>query len=154
MELNFLKFLNPREELYSRTFIKGIVYRISHLTSLTIISQLFGATAVQSGLMLLIVIFVGFTIYYTHDRLWLLFGWDRSEVDDTVFRSIVKTVTYRVITFAITVFVFGMLIMGVPFLQALSFSITDQVVAISLFFIIERVFNAISWGKIPEPASK
>lgn len=149
MNWKFWELLKPREELYSRTFIKGVVYRLSHLTSLTIISQLFGATAGQSGLMLLIVIFLGFTIYYTHDRLWLFFGWDRAEGDDTVFRSVVKTITYRIITFAITVFIFGMLIMGVPFLAALSFSITDQVIAISLFFIIERIFNSIRWGKIP-----
>ncbi|MFW6016475.1 MAG: DUF2061 domain-containing protein [bacterium] len=146
MDLNFLK---PKEELYSRTFIKGVVYRISHLTSLTIISQLYGASAGQSSLMILTVILVGLIIYYTHDRLWLLFGWDRNSGNDTVFRSAVKTITYRIITFFATVFLLGMLIMGASFTKSLSFSITDQIIAISLFFIIERIFNAIEWGKIP-----
>jgi uncharacterized membrane protein len=100
-------------------------------------------------MVVLAVIFIGSTVYYIHERLWLLSFWKRSDhAEDRTSRSIVKTITYRAIIMVVA-FISFKLILGQDDTSTLEMTIAQAVINMGWFYIIERIFNRISWGKVP-----
>jgi uncharacterized membrane protein len=60
-------------------------------------------------------------------------------------RSIVKTITFRIIGITITLFITYMFLGNVK--QSIWLTITLNVTALLLFYFHERVWNIISWGR-------
>lgn len=93
-----------------------------------------------------------------HDRVWVLIPWGRkSDGKDDWIRSFSKTIAYRIFIFIVATFV-TMLVMDFSFLRAASLAASDFISAMVLYYIIERLFNPITWGrkveaKQPEPIS-
>jgi uncharacterized membrane protein len=136
------------KETQARTIVKAIIYRFFSVVAIMLLSLLFGASMASAGIVGLIVIVVGTAIYYVHDRLWLLTGWARSNdgVDD-VKRSIIKTIIYRAITMVVS-YLIAIFVIKSSSSNAVLFAIAQALTNMTFFFIVERVFNFISWGKV------
>ena len=136
------------KETRKRTIVKAIVYRILSVVAIVILSLLFGASTQSAGLMGLVVVVVGTTIYYIHDRLWLLTGWARDFTGvDNIKRSIIKTIVYRILVM-IAGFITVKIVLGSTNSDAVAFTIAQAIINLMFFYILERIFNLISWGKI------
>ena len=139
------------KETQTRTIVKAIIYRVFSVVAIMLLSLLFGASMASAGAVGLIVIVLGTTIYYIHDRLWLLTPWARNDqgIDD-VKRSVIKTIIYRAITMCLAYLV-AIFVIKSSSSSAVLFAVAQALTNMILFFIVERVFNFIFWGKvIPE----
>jgi uncharacterized membrane protein len=137
------------KETHVRTLTKTILYRIlGTLGVMAIAYIMFNSVEVALKIGLAAVV-LGSAIYYLHDRLWLLLNWKRNEKgEDSIFRSILKTVLYRilvVIAAALTVkFVTG----SNDNAQIASFVMAQMILNLVIYFILERAFSFIQWGKL------
>lgn len=156
--MNF-NLVNLVKETHLRTMSKAVVYRISTvITVMAVAYFIFNDLSVAGGMGLTAVI-MGTSVYYLHDRLWLLLGWDRNEDGkDGVIRSTIKMITYRVlIMFAIALSV--KLVTAATNNQAsneqiINFVLIQTVINLFFYFLIERLSNLVSWGKIKKIESE
>jgi uncharacterized membrane protein len=136
------------KETQTRTIVKAVIYRFFSVVAIMLLSLLFGASMSSAGIVGLIVIVVGTAIYYVHDRLWLLTGWARSEQGvDAIERSAIKTVIYRAITMVVS-YLIAIFVIKSSNSNAVLFAIAQALTNMTFFFVVERVFNHIAWGKI------
>jgi uncharacterized membrane protein len=136
-------------ESHVRSLTKAIIYRILVTISIALLVLAAGATAAQTGIVILAVIFIGFAVYYIHERLWLLTFWNRTATaEDSTSRSIIKTITYRAIIIVVA-FVTFKIVLGQDNATSFEMALIQAVVNMGWFFIVERIFNRISWGKVP-----
>ena len=143
--------IKSRVETHSRTLTKTVIYRLSAIVLSMIISLSFGGTIWQALQFSAFSLIVGSTHYYIYDRLWLLVKWQRVDSVDTHLRTLVKFILYRC-----TVFLVMLAISKVVFVDTL----IAVLVATTKFFlnsvnyyILERIFTHIGWGKIKEDAN-
>ena len=136
------------KETQTRTIVKAVIYRFFSVVAIMLLSLLFGASTASAGIVGLIVIVVGTAIYYIHDRLWLLTNWARnnSGIDD-VKRSVIKTIIYRALTIVVS-YLIAIFVIKSNNSNAVIFAVAQAITNMTFFFIVERVFNLISWGKI------
>jgi uncharacterized membrane protein len=142
---------NQLTEKHSRTLAKTISWRIlltiSHFVNALIVTgsiamglKIAGWSAVlNSGL------------YWMHERVWNWIQWNRKPTDNLFFqdghpRTTTKMITWRVVVnfsnFFIPYFVTG------SWGQAGAFFTIAVVVNMALFYLHERGWNFIKWGKI------
>lgn len=137
-------------ETHARTITKAIIYRILSVIAIMLITLAFGGTIEQAMSVGAVVIVLGTTIYYIHDRIWVRTNWYRSlEGKDNHWRSILKTIIYRLVTMTAAFFI-ATFILGSSGGAATGFAIAQAVTNMTLFYIVERVFNSINWGRIVE----
>jgi uncharacterized membrane protein len=135
-------------ETHGRTVLKTIVYRLLCLMATYSIAIALGGSAAQSGFMALVILAIGIVLYYGHDRAWNRFNWDRDEHGkESLRRSIVKTMCYRLITFIISL-ILSKLILSDSNQTAAMFAVSQFVVLLVLYYIVERVFNRLSIGRV------
>ena len=136
------------KETPARTIVKAVIYRFFSVVAIMLLSLLFGASMASAGIVGLIVIVAGTTIYYIHDRLWLRTRWARNEqgIDD-IKRSLLKTIIYRALTMIVS-FLIAIFVLKSNNSNAVLFAVAQAITNMTFFFIVERAFNLISWGKI------
>jgi uncharacterized membrane protein len=135
-------------ETHGRTVLKTIVYRLLCLIATYSIAVALGGSASSAGFMALIILAIGIVLYYGHDRAWNRFNWDRDEHGkESLRRSIVKTMSYRLITFIIS-FILSKLILSDSNQTAATFAVLQFVVLLVLYYIVERVFNRLNIGRV------
>jgi uncharacterized membrane protein len=135
-------------ETHARTVVKAIIYRVLSVISIIVLSLLFGASQQTAGIMGLVVVVVGTTIYYLHDRVWLKFSWlvSNDSGKDLISRSLLKTIIYRTITTLVGI-VIARILLTDSTSTAIGFAVSQALVNALLFFIVERIANLISRGK-------
>ncbi len=140
-------------ENHSRSFIKGITWRAVGTMDTIFLSWLFTGdidTALRIGG---IEIFTKIVLYYIHERVWLMIGFGRFNVDDDFghrirkdrhYRSVVKGVSWRLFgtidTTIIAFFVTG------DYTKAFSIGFTEIFTKIVLYWLHERVWQRIKTG--------
>ena len=136
------------KETHLRTLYKTIAYRIVSMLAIFILSLFLGATGAQAGAMALVVLVLGSIIYYVHDRVWSHVNWRRNTAgDEGKWRSVAKTILYRIITVIVGI-IAARLIMTDSNATAAAFGIGQFVINMILYYIIERVFNRVNYGRI------
>lgn len=136
-------------ETHLRTFVKSLVYRILVIANTMGLVLAFGGTNAQAGAVGLVVLTVGWIAYYLHDRVWIMFGWARSaDADDAKMRSVVKTIAYRLLIMVVAFITFKV-IMGVSNEQSTEMAIAQAVTNMFFYYVVERGFNWLKWGKVP-----
>jgi uncharacterized membrane protein len=129
-----------------RTFIKTLSYRITAALSVMLLSIILSYGAGFGLKFLIITLTIGFVIYFIHDYIWNKINFLRKDGYDFKFRSVIKTVTWR-ITSLIALFIVGMFL-GLSSNDALYWTIANNIAFILIHYLHERVWNMISWGKI------
>lgn len=138
---------NTVTETHVRTIAKAVIYRIISVVISFFIGLAFGATITQALQLGAASLIIGSVHYYLYDRLSLLVPWGRAEGVDSKWRSIIKTVIYRITVIIVMMIMARVIFMDSNWLAFLMSSIKFVTHAIT-YFTLERVFNKISWGKI------
>jgi len=135
-------------ETHSRTLLKTIAYRILCTIAIYLIAVALGASSAASGIMAITIFFIGIVLYYFHDRVWNRFNWNRNEDGtENARRSIAKTIVYRLITIVVAI-VLAKLIMTDSNQTAVAFAVSQFVVNMILYYLVERVFNRFNIGRV------
>lgn len=134
-------------ETHLRTTIKAIIYRVLSVIAIICLSLAFGASTTTAGIMGLVVVIMGTTIYYIHERIWLKYKWLTFSGKDAVTRSLIKTVIYRAITTLVGI-VIARVVLTDTTAAAIEFTLAQAATNMILFFIVERIANLISWGRV------
>lgn len=139
-------------ESHLRTIAKLVVYRVIVIITLMLLVLAWGGSEAQAGAVGLAVLVVGSIAYYLHDRAWGLLSWARSlDAVEAKRRSLVKTITYRLIIVVVAFVTFK--VIGMDNNQSASLAVVQALVNMFFYYAVERVFNRLSWGKVPvEPA--
>jgi uncharacterized membrane protein len=135
-------------ESHLRTIAKLVVYRVIVIISLMLLVLAWGGSDAQAGAVGLAVLIVGSIVYYLHDRIWMLFPWARStDATDAKKRSLVKTICYRLIIMVVAFITFK--VVGLDNQQSAGLTLAQAAVNMFFYYVVERLFNRISWGKVP-----
>jgi uncharacterized membrane protein len=135
-------------ESHLRTVAKLVVYRIIVIVTLMLMVLAVGGSNAQAGAVGLAALIVGSIVYYLHDRVWMLFPWARSaDATDAKKRSLAKTICYRLIIVVVAFITFK--VVGLDNQQSVGLSLVQAAVNMFFYYAVERVFNRISWGKVP-----
>jgi uncharacterized membrane protein len=136
------------KETHLRTTVKAGVYRVTTTTLAICLTILYGATLSQALTFGAAAFFIGFFTFYLYDRIWLFFGWNRNDRgSDTKLRSIAKAFGYRTCILLMTVALSRATFTDsniTAFLMAGTQFLTNMLV----YFLLERIWNRIAWGKI------
>lgn len=137
------------KEIHLRTIAKAIIYRILSVIAIMLISvYAMGSSWSEASQVGAIVIILGTTIYYIHDRLWILTSWSRNAMgEDSHWRSIFKTIIYRSLTM-VAAFLVATFVLKASSGSATGFAVAQAVTNMTLFYIVERIFNKVKWGRI------
>lgn len=139
---------NQVTETHIRTILKLSLYKIISMVVSYFLSLAFGANPMQALAMSFIALTVGSLHYYIYDRIWLFIPWKRTEDGhDSTFRSVVKTVIYRITVIIVTMIAARAIFMDSNWEAFLMASIKFCTHA-ATYFTLERVFDRIQWGKI------
>ena len=132
-------------DTYNRTLAKTLTYRIStFLFTYLVTFALTGAKGTSMAIAILSLT-LGAVTFIIHERLWTRVKWGNLGGIDYKFRSLAKTVTYRLWSLFI-VFVLS-IILGLQQSEALVMTIALNVMYMLTHYINERVWNRIFWGK-------
>lgn len=136
------------KETHLRSIVKAVVYRILAVIAIMLISvYAIGSTWAEASQVGGMVIVLGTLIYYLHDRMWGKTSLLSDENGrDHVWRSVIKTVMYRCFTL-IAGFIIATLILKASASGATLFAVLSAATNIGLYYVVERVFNLIDWGR-------
>jgi uncharacterized membrane protein len=136
------------KETHLRTLYKTVAYRILSTLAIMAVSLLLGASGAQAGAMGIIIFVLGSIIYYAHDRVWARLNWNRGTTgNEAVKRSVIKTIVYRLITVVVGMII-ARLVMTDSNTTALAFGVSQFVVNMILYYVLERVFNRVQYGRV------
>ena len=133
-------------ETHRRTLTKTVLYRLLSVIAIFVLSLAFGASGSTAGVLGLGAVVFGTLAYYVHDRVWLRFAWLTHGDQETKSRSLIKSVTYRIVVLFIA-FGLAKVFLTASTETALLFTVIQMVINFALYYLVERVFNFISWGK-------
>lgn len=132
---------------HARSVIKGITWRITGTIDTMVLAFIVTGTLVNSIKIGLTEVFTKVILYYLHERLWNIISFGRVHgVGPTPMRSLVKGISWRVVgtvdTIIISYFVTGM------WFAALKIGLFEIVTKITLYYLHERVWGKVKWGRI------
>lgn len=133
-------------ETYLRTITKTVLYRLLSSFFGVLTALAFGASSSQAGTLGLFILILGVVLYYLHDRVWANLNWFRSnEGKDSQWRSIAKTIAYRLLVLVCIYFI-SKYVMTMSAGQSALFAIVHLATNTVIYYLLERVFNKIKWG--------
>jgi uncharacterized membrane protein len=136
------------KETHTRTTLKAAIYRVLSVSMAISLTIVYGATLEQALTFGLVALLVGMLWFYLYDRVWLFVPWHRDEEGkDTKTRSAVKAVLYRLVVILMTAVTARAIFTDSNF-TAMLMAGSQFVSNILIYFVLERVWNKITWGKI------
>jgi uncharacterized membrane protein len=134
------------QDLRKRSIAKGISWRIFATLDTYIISYLFFQKMYIAASIAITEIFTKILLYYIHERGWNSISWGRKENIPTHLRSLLKGITWRILgstdTFLLSLFYSKILI------TSLHIGLSEIFTKIILFYLHERIWSHIKWGRI------
>lgn len=135
-------------ETHLRTTVKSVVYRFLSVALAISLTLAFGGTVEQALKFGIASLLTGIAVYYVYDRIWVRINWLRNSLGkDAKFRSVVKSVLYRIVAWLIVV-AFARAIWAPTDLTAALMATTQFALNLCMYFVTERIWNIVSWGKI------
>ncbi len=149
MDLPFIRTLDGSEKFF-RSIIKAITWRIIGTLSLLLVTYLFTKKIDITIIIGISDIIANLILYIIHERVWERVSWGRSFFDnlsfeDTKLRSFIKSLSWRILATAYLI-IFSFIITDKPFIS-LALALTDLVLNIIEYYLHERVWNVISFGR-------
>ena len=143
---------------HSRSFVKGVSWRALGTIDTITLSYIVTGNITDSIKIGVTEVLTKIVLYYLHERVWDTIAFGRVHgIGPTHARSLVKGVSWRTVGTLDTMFI-AFLITGVP-INALTIGAFEVFTKIGLFYLHERVWGKIWWGRIsdnrdPAPAVK
>ena len=132
---------------HGRALVKAITYRAlgtldTFVWSLLITGHASWATAIAST-----EIVTKIALFYLHERVWRLVKW----APNAHLRSLIKAVSWRFFG-SLDTFVLSMIFTGNA-KYAVSIATAEAFTKIALFYVHERVWRLVKWGRLEERAA-
>ncbi len=132
---------------HPRSLVKGISWRTVGTIDTILLSFLVTGSISDSLKIGLTEVFTKVALYYLHERIWDKIAWGRIHgKGPTHGRSLVKGISWRAVGTIDTMFI-AFLITGVP-LNAVAIGGFELFTKIGLFYLHERIWGKIWWGRI------
>lgn len=140
------------KETNTRSVVKTLTWRILASIDTIIISFFITGNITKAISIGAAEIFSKLLLYYIHERIWLRIS---KSNPNTRLRSLFKSVTWRMIGTLDTIFISFLIIsfgpskeiIEQPFQKALSIGTIELFTKIILFYVHERIWNRIGFGK-------
>ena len=130
-----------------RSIAKGISWRTAGTADTILLSYMVTGSFKDSVAIGLTEVFTKIIFYYLHERLWDRIPWGRIHgVGPTHGRSLVKGISWRALGTLDTV-VIAYLITGAS-LDAMTIGGFELFTKVALFYLHERIWGKIWWGRI------
>ncbi len=132
---------------HSRSLIKGVSWRTLGTIDTVVLSFIVTGSFANSVKIGMTEVVTKIILYYLHERVWDKIPWGRIHgVGPTHGRSLVKGISWRTVGTIDTIFI-AYLITGVP-LNAVTIGGLEVFTKIGLFYLHERIWGKIWWGRI------
>lgn len=129
-----------------RSLVKAISWRIlASIDTFFIAYFVTGKTIIATPITILEV-FTKILLYYLHERFWNFISWGRENDKSNSVRSLVKSISWRIWGTLDTIFI--SLIISGNIQHALAIGGFELFTKITLYFIHERLWAQIKWGRI------
>lgn len=130
-----------------RSVVKGITWRMTGTIDTIVLALIVTGTFVNAVTIGLTEVVTKIGLYYVHERIWNIVPFGRIHgVGPTHARSLVKGISWRALgtldTMVISYFVTGHL------MSALKIGAFEVFTKIALFYLHERVWGKVKWGRI------
>lgn len=86
-------------------------------------------------------------LYYLHERIWQKVRWGKHNFEEKPYRSLSKGILWRVLG-SLDTSIISFFVTGKPGIAG-SIGLTEFVTKTILYYLHERVWMRISWGKKP-----
>lgn len=136
----------------SRSLLKGFSWRtIGTIDTFVVALYYFGDISLAAPIAATEVL-TKILLYYLHERLWNVISWGRDDKSGASHaRSLVKGINWRFIG-SMDTMIISFLYSGNPW-GSFYIGSTELVTKVFLFYIHERIWNSITWGRIKITAS-
>lgn len=139
------------EEKHSRALVKGITWRAIATCDTIILAYLFTGSIDNALKIGLAEVITKITLFYFHERVWKKVSLGRKTVagvvTDRQWRSIVKGITWRFFGTLDTI-CWSFIITG-SVQSAFKIGATELITKVLFFWLHERVWLRVQWGKSP-----
>ncbi len=144
MRLDFLE----RTQSHQRAIAKAVSWRAVGTLDTFLWSWLITHHPASAGAIATFETFTKILLFYLHERIWRLILW----APDSHLRSFIKAVSWRIVgsldTFMLSLLVTGR--MG----YAISIASVEAVTKIGLFYLHERAWRLVPWGRLEDVKAK
>jgi uncharacterized membrane protein len=130
----------------ARSLLKGISWRIIGTIDTFFLAYLFLGKFSMAGTIAITEVFTKIILYFFHERIWNRIEWGRLEKHISHARSLLKGISWRIFGSFDTVFI-SWIFSGSPF-SALKIGFTEVLTKVLLFYVHERIWTAIKWGRL------
>jgi uncharacterized membrane protein len=130
----------------TRSLLKGISWRIIGTIDTFLLAWLFLGEVKLAAPIAIAEVFTKILLYFAHERIWNVIGWGRNKNTVSHLRSLTKGVSWRFFGSIDTIFI-SWFFSGNPF-SALKIGFTEVLTKVLLFYLHERVWSLIHWGRI------
>lgn len=142
-----------RHESHLRSFVKAFSWRATGTLDTFILSAFITGNVQHAGTIAASEVLTKVVLYYLHERVWSVVKWGRKSSDDASIvnrhdshaRSLAKAISWRT-TGTIDTFVLSFLITGNVHLAG-AIAGTEILTKIVLFYLHERAWSMIPWGR-------
>jgi uncharacterized membrane protein len=145
-------------DTHGRALAKAVSWRAVGTADTFLWSWLITGHPAAAGAIASLETFTKIALFYLHERLWRLVGW----APNARLRSVAKAVSWRLVG-SIDTFGLSLLVTG-NVRHAASIASVEALTKIGLYYLHERVWRRIAWGRLeaaeaatgplPQPASK
>jgi uncharacterized membrane protein len=133
---------------HARALAKAVSWRAVGTADTFLWSWLITGHPAHAGAIASLEVFTKIALFYVHERLWRLLPW----APNARLRSLIKAVSWRVIG-SLDTFTLGWLITGSGKSASL-IAIAEVVTKIGLYYVHERAWRKIAWGRFDATTSK
>jgi uncharacterized membrane protein len=131
---------------HARSVTKGVTWRVIGTLDTFLWSVLITGQPMHAGAIAGLEIFTKIILFYVHERLWRLAPWS----PDSRRRALAKAIVWRFVG-SLDTFLLSLLITGNG-RYAVSIATAEAATKIVLYYIHERVWRRIPWGRHEAPA--
>ena len=127
---------------HARAVVKGVTWRVIGTIDTFLWSWLITHEAVKAGSIASTEVFTKIGLFYLHERVWRVLKF----APNSHIRSLVKAVSWRIVGSADT-FILSLIFTGSG-KYAISIATTEALTKIALYYVHERAWRRISWGRL------
>jgi len=130
---------------HARALAKGVSWRLIGTFDTFVWSMLITQHAQSAGAIASLEIFTKIGLYYLHERGWRLLTWR----PNSHARSLAKAVSWRLVG-SLDTFMLSLIITGNA-KYAVSIASVEALTKIGLYYLHERAWRQVAWGRLDAP---
>ena len=132
---------------HKRALAKAVSWRAVGTADTFLWSWLITHHPANAGAIASLETFTKIALFYVHERLWRLLPW----APNAHLRSLIKAVSWRLLG-SMDTFMLSFLVTG-RVRYAVSIAGAEALTKIALYYVHERIWRRIAWGRLEDPAA-